>query len=179
MKITIDNYTENVYRTLAPTDIASGVVASNDHLLNTKILRLLHAAMGIAGEAGEIIDPIKKSIFYGKKLDEVNLMEECGDLLYFVAVLLDELGYTFEEVMQINIDKLAARYPEKFTSAKAINRDLDKERKILEGKTTQPVECKGDSSDMLEEYKDICIAGFKGTFEDYIEYKKTYGKVTI
>ena len=79
-----------------------------------------------------MIDALKKHIYYGKDLDKVNLREEAGDLLWYISIMLDVLGTTYEECMQINIEKLAARYPNKFTEEDAIKRDLKKERKILE-----------------------------------------------
>jgi len=94
--------------------------------------RLLHAGMGLSTESGEFVDALKKHIFYGKELDETNLKEEIGDVLWYCAIALDVLETDFESVMQRNIDKLAARYPEKFTTEKANKRDLKKERKILE-----------------------------------------------
>lgn len=94
---------------------------------------LLHAAMGISTEAGELLDAVKKHLFYGKPLDVVNIQEELGDLYWYMSVLCEWLGCTHEELMERNIDKLKVRYPEKFTSDKAINRDLESERKVLEG----------------------------------------------
>lgn len=106
--------------------------AIKSRLLHDKELRILHAGMGLATESGEFLDALKKAIFYGKPLDEVNLREEVGDLLWYCAIALDALNGDFESVMQTNIDKLKARYPEKFTEDKAIDRDLNTERKILE-----------------------------------------------
>lgn len=97
-------------------------------------LNLLHAAMGISTEAGELMDAFKRKIFYGKDLDVVNVKEEIGDLMWYVAILLRELDLNFEDVLQVNIDKLKARFPDKFTEVDALNRDLEKERRILEGK---------------------------------------------
>ncbi len=96
-------------------------------------MNLLHAAMGISTEAGELMDAFKRKIFYGKALDVVNVKEEIGDLMWYVAILLRELDLDFEDVLQTNIDKLRARFPEKFTEHHALNRDLGKERDILEG----------------------------------------------
>ena len=55
-------------------------------------IRLLHAGIGLATESGEFLDALKKAIFYGKELDRVNLQEEIGDLLWYCAIALDELG---------------------------------------------------------------------------------------
>jgi NTP pyrophosphatase (non-canonical NTP hydrolase) len=103
-----------------------------ERLQNIHTVRLLHAAMGLCTEAGEFMDMLKKHILYGKPLDEVNLKEELGDKLWYAALALDELKSTFEQVMETNITKLRARYPNRFTEQDALNRNLDKERKILE-----------------------------------------------
>lgn len=93
---------------------------------------LLHAAMGIGTEAGEMLDQFKRVIFYGKDLDVVNVKEEIGDLMWYIAILVRELDLDFNEILQLNIDKLKARFPEKFTQDNALNRNLEKERSILE-----------------------------------------------
>lgn len=103
-----------------------------ERMLNLPHLRLLHAAMGITTEAGEFMDAFKKHFLYGKQLDVINLKEELGDILWYIAIAADELGISFESIMQTNIDKLKKRFPEKFTEHNAINRDLESERKILE-----------------------------------------------
>ena len=97
---------------------------------------LLHAGLGMATEAGEFVDSLKKYIFYGKALDTVNLKEEIGDMLWYMALAIRILGTSFEELMETNIDKLYTRYPEKFTEYHALNRNLEEELKILkDGKT--------------------------------------------
>lgn len=93
---------------------------------------LLHASMGLVTEAGEFQDMLKKHLYYGRDLDVVNLKEEVGDLLWYCAIALEALGTDFESVMQTNIEKLKSRFPEKFTEEAAINRNLSKERSILE-----------------------------------------------
>ena len=100
---------------------------------NEKLIRLLHTAMGLATEAGEFLDQLKKHIFYGKPLDEINLKEEIGDAFWYIAIGLDVMGEKdFGQVMKTNIEKLVKRYPEKFKEWDALNRDLSKERKVLE-----------------------------------------------
>jgi NTP pyrophosphatase (non-canonical NTP hydrolase) len=101
-------------------------------LKDKRALRLLHGSCGIATEAGELLDAMKKHIFYGKDIDTVNIVEEIGDLMWYSAIILDELGVEFEEVMEKNINKLQARYGEKFSESRANTRDLDTERNILE-----------------------------------------------
>lgn len=84
--------------------------------------RMVHASMGIAGEAGEVIDATKKTWIYGKELDRENILEECGDLLFYITALLTETGFTIEDAMAANVAKLAKRYPEGYTDAAAITR---------------------------------------------------------
>lgn len=93
---------------------------------------LLHGAIGLATEAGELLDAVKRSLFYGGQLDRTNLVEELGDLEWYMAVIRHAVGVEQDEVQRINIEKLKARYPEKFTSDDALQRDLARERKILE-----------------------------------------------
>jgi NTP pyrophosphatase (non-canonical NTP hydrolase) len=95
--------------------------------------RVLHAMIGLATESGESLDAMKKHLFYGKPLDLVNVAEEFQDLVWYIAVGLDACGMTLEEAMERNIAKLKARYGEKFSPDRALNRDLATERKILEG----------------------------------------------
>lgn len=92
---------------------------------NTRQLRLLHSIMGMSGEVGETVDAVKKHILYNKELDVTNLKEECGDILWYMSLMLTEIGSSFEEVMQMNFDKLSKRYPQGFTEKHAQLR-LDK-----------------------------------------------------
>lgn len=94
--------------------------------------RIEHAVMGIATEAGELMDQVKRAKIYGKKLDRVNLIEEAGDTFWYLAVLCNAIGVSFEEVWERNIAKLKARFPEKYSHKNALNRDLKQERAILE-----------------------------------------------
>jgi NTP pyrophosphatase (non-canonical NTP hydrolase) len=98
-----------------------------------QLARLLHGAIGMCTESGELQDAIKKHLIYDKPLDNVNVVEEIGDLLWYCALVLDAVGSNFGDAFARNIAKLAKRYPDKFTSELALNRDLDAERKALEG----------------------------------------------
>lgn len=93
---------------------------------------VLHAIMGCVTEAGEMMDQLKRHLIYGAPLDTVNLLEEAGDLQWYVALLLRTLDSSFDEVHQKNIDKLRARFPHKFTEEGALKRDLPAERAVLE-----------------------------------------------
>lgn len=97
------------------------------------LARLLHAAIGMCTESGELQDALKKQLIYGKELDAVNVVEEIGDQLWYIAIALDAVGSTFEEAFDKNIAKLRARFPEKFTQERALNRNLPAERVALEG----------------------------------------------
>lgn len=92
----------------------------------------LHMVVGIATEAGELLDAYKKNFAYGKPIDIVNVAEEIGDLFWYIFNLCNMLDIDPERIMDMCIEKLRARYPEKFTQENALNRDLEKERKILE-----------------------------------------------
>lgn len=83
-------------------------------------------------ESGELADVVKKGRFQGKPMDRINVIEEIGDIMWYIALACDTLNVTLEEIMQKNIDKLSARYPEKFAVDKSQNRNLIKEREILE-----------------------------------------------
>jgi NTP pyrophosphatase (non-canonical NTP hydrolase) len=104
----------------------------SQRLESPKTIDLFHAGSGLATEAGEFLDNIKKHVFYGAELDEVNLKEELGDLFWYAALACKSLNVTFEEIMKKNIEKLQTRYPEKFSEINAIVRDLNKERETLE-----------------------------------------------
>ena len=88
-------------------------------------LRLVHGAVGVSGEAGELLDAIKKHWIYNAELDTENVKEEIGDLLFYAQAILNELGFTMEECMRHNIEKLRARYPDGYTDIHARAR-LDK-----------------------------------------------------
>lgn len=98
----------------------------------TPLLDDLHMVLGMQTEAAEIADVYKKHIAYGKELDLVNVKEEIGDLMWYIANLCTLKGWDLGEILQTNIDKLEIRYPEKFTNENALNRDLKEERKVLE-----------------------------------------------
>jgi len=69
-------------------------------------------ALGLAGEAGEVADLIKKGIYHERGLDHDKLKKELGDVLWYVAALSRDLGFTLSEIMTTNIEKLKARFPE-------------------------------------------------------------------
>jgi NTP pyrophosphatase (non-canonical NTP hydrolase) len=92
----------------------------------------LHMAIGASTETGELLDAYKKSLAYNKPLDIVNISEEIGDIFWYLINLCTMLNLNAEDILEKNINKLETRYPDKFDSDHAINRNLDKEREILE-----------------------------------------------
>lgn len=86
---------------------------------------LLHMSVGIAGEACELLDAIKKAIIYNKGLDRVNVIEELGDLEFFMAGLRNELDISRDDVIARNIAKLEKRYSAGY-SDKAAQERADK-----------------------------------------------------
>lgn len=97
--------------------IASNLTASNAHLI--------HMAIGIAGESGELLDAIKKAVIYGKPLDRENVIEELGDLEFYMAGLRAALDITREQVIAHNVAKLEKRYAKGY-SDKAAQERADK-----------------------------------------------------
>lgn len=84
--------------------------------------RLANMGLGLAGEAGETADHIKKHLFHGHDLDIDKLSKEIGDVLWYVALLSDCVGLNLAEVAQGNLDKLESRYGQEFTVEKSVNR---------------------------------------------------------
>ena len=84
---------------------------------------LLHMVIGICGEAGELTDAVKKAVIYGKELDRINVVEELGDLEFYMEGLRQRLNITREETIQANIAKLSVRYAAgKFSNEQAVAR---------------------------------------------------------
>lgn len=83
---------------------------------------ILNACLGLSGEVGEFNDMIKKWIFHEKEIDIEHLKKECGDILWYIAMLCHSFNWNMDEIMQMNIEKLKARYPEGFDVDKANNR---------------------------------------------------------
>lgn len=87
--------------------------------------KILLAALGIAGESGEFVDLIKKIQYHGRKCDLEHLKRELGDICWYIALAASTLGFSLEEVLQTNINKLAARYPNGFNHYDANHRSED------------------------------------------------------
>lgn len=71
---------------------------------------LLHVTVGVAGEAGELLDAVKKAVIYRKPIDRANVIEELGDLEFYMERIRQILGITRDEAIDANIAKLSVRY---------------------------------------------------------------------
>jgi len=93
---------------------------------------LKHAIYGILSEAGEVAEAVLNAQSTNL-FDHTNFQEELGDILWYIGYYCHKQGISFSELFLQNKAKLEARYKEKFTQEEALNRDLDTERKALEG----------------------------------------------
>ena len=82
-------------------------------------LDIIHMGIGISGEAGELLDAIKKKAIYQKELDRENIIEELGDLEFYMEGLRQAIGITREETIEHNIAKLTKRYGKQYSNEAA------------------------------------------------------------
>ena len=83
---------------------------------------LMNGALGLCGESGEVADLVKKATFQGHELDVAHVAEELGDVAWYLAVSAHAIGYTLDEILKMNVEKLKARYPDGFDSERSIHR---------------------------------------------------------
>ena len=83
-----------------------------------------NATLGIAGEAGEIADYVKKCLYQGHQYDVAVMVEELGDLLFYIANMASLCGVTLEDIAKYNYKKLLKRYPYGFEVERSINREV-------------------------------------------------------
>lgn len=97
--------------------------------------RLFHSIIGIATEAAELLEAIYPALEGGRvmnhEVDRVNILEEFGDINWYQAVGIDTLNGDWNQILETIIKKLEARYGDKFNREGAVNRNLNKERQIL------------------------------------------------
>ena len=105
--------TINEYQKLAMTTL-------NPALSEKEVL--LNGVMGLCGESGEAIDLVKKWMMQGYDLDKAHLAKELGDIAWYLAETATAIGCDLETILQNNIDKLKARYPEGFTAERSMHR---------------------------------------------------------
>lgn len=109
MGLTINQYQEGALRTMKPVKDGAS--------------QLVNGVMGLNGEAGECIDILKKNMFQGHELDTGKLIEELGDVAWYLAISADALGIKLEDIFQWNLEKLNRRYPEGFDAERSIHRE--------------------------------------------------------
>ena len=83
---------------------------------------LLNSALGLCGESGEVADLLKKYHFQGHNLDIDHVAKELGDIAWYLAVGAYAIGYDLETILQMNVDKLKARYPNGFSVDRSLHR---------------------------------------------------------
>ena len=84
--------------------------------------RLVVSALGLAGEAGEFANLVKKMTAHGHPIEEDALGDELGDVLWYLAEAATAAGLDLEDIANHNVQKLVKRYPEGFSQADSINR---------------------------------------------------------
>jgi NTP pyrophosphatase (non-canonical NTP hydrolase) len=109
------------------SSVAAEVGAEEGNFPSLVPIQLMHSLIGIQNEAGEIAKIIQGWIYYGKGLSQEALIEEYGDLLWYVAEGLTAICVSMGAVGAGNIAKLRARYPDRYTDEAAANRDPEAE----------------------------------------------------
>jgi NTP pyrophosphatase (non-canonical NTP hydrolase) len=99
---------------------------------DAKACNIIHAIIGKATEAGELLEALHATAINGETFDVANAGEEIGDGFWYDALLARACGLTFDGIQRTNIAKLRHRFPDRFTEYDANNRDLFGERRILE-----------------------------------------------
>ena len=107
--MTLNEYQEQAMRT------SSKELSRHAHLLN--------GCLGLAGEAGECCDLLKKNQFQDGRPIREKLLDELGDVLWYIAESASALGYTLEEVAVHNVKKLMDRYPQGFDAERSLHRE--------------------------------------------------------
>lgn len=112
------------------TDIRYGLYVGSNTKRGEEILKsltpekceLLHMAIGLAGEVGELLDAVKRHVFYDRPLDRENAIEELGDIEFYSADLRRLIGAFRNDVLRANIDKLNKRYNKGYSDKEAQER---------------------------------------------------------
>ncbi len=109
----------NEYQELASRTL----IEKPDFEITDQQVMIAWMAIGLGGEAGEVQDLIKKGIFHQQGIDQEKLKKELGDVLWYLSSICTQMGWTLEEVMQHNIDKLKARFPEGYDADRTTFRE--------------------------------------------------------
>ena len=106
--------TINEYQTAALRTAQAEKLSKSDLLLNS--------ALGLCGESGEVADIVKKFRVRGHDLDFDHIAKELGDIAWYLAIGAYSIGYDLETILQMNVDKLKARYPDGFSADRSLHR---------------------------------------------------------
>lgn len=106
--VCLEEYQRDVLRTTSKT-------STKDMLIN--------GVMGLTGESGEVADMIKKYMFQGHPLSQDDLIEELGDVCYYIALIAEAAGSDINEVLRVNMVKRQDRYPHGFDAERSKNRE--------------------------------------------------------
>ena len=90
---------------------------------------VLNGVLGLCGETGEVSDIVKKHLFQGHELNVDKVVDELGDVCWYIAILSKGLNVDLETVMKKNVEKLMKRYPDGFDKEKSLHRKDDEEMK--------------------------------------------------
>jgi len=91
----------------------------------TALVPMASFAMGLAGEAGEVVDLLKKHLGHGHDLDADKLTKELGDVLWYVSAIAQSAGLELGDIARANVEKLRKRYPDGFSVEASRNRKPD------------------------------------------------------
>ena len=120
--MTFDEYQKASTRTLKERRLSiedHAIEGTGDDAANEA---LVLGALGLAGEAGEAIEHVKKHVFHGRALDREALAKEIGDVLWYLAAMATGAGLTLDACARGNVEKLAKRYPAGFSPQASIDR---------------------------------------------------------
>lgn len=84
---------------------------------------LVNGALGLCGESGEVADLVKKHLYQGHELDKGRVVEELGDVAWYLAIAADAVGVPLGDVLRGNVEKLWKRYPDGFSAERSVNRE--------------------------------------------------------
>lgn len=134
MNTTISQISEKEY-----SDFVHGLAKKGEDVISTftpLLADVTHAAIGISGEAGELLDAVKKALIYGKPLDKENIIEELGYIEWYSQLLRMRLGISREEVLAGNMKKLNIQYKAGYTD-KAAGERADKNQATDKQKSSE------------------------------------------
>jgi NTP pyrophosphatase (non-canonical NTP hydrolase) len=131
--VNFEEYQKEVQRTMNFTGTEAEIVSN--------------MCMGLAGEAGELVDYVKKVLYHGHEFDRNKIISEAGDVLWYLTALLNKGGINLAEVVDYNKVKLRKRYPDGFDKQRSINRE-------------EPQQVRGCETSNYPKAELICLIGY-------------------